>query len=161
MAGDGIQLPPADPVTVTLVAPAAVGVPTSGDATRRACHFVEATLLRAYKSVLQMIQPAPGRNETFECVLTTRNRALAATNGGQMNASDGAAPVALVVVKLGETVSANVSHPPGARSPTGNLVTFTYDPATGNVLDFGLRTISTAHPAPDLRPLGAVSYASP
>jgi hypothetical protein len=88
--------------------------------------------------------------------LTTRNGALAASGSGDsVGGAYGSASGYFVVVAHGDFTAYDAPIPNGVKIPTGTVMTFVVDAATGEVTDGGLQDNT-----PDLSALGPVTTVS-
>lgn len=87
-------------------------------------------------------------------VRTTRSKALTSATPGDFVATGGSVPVYLVTMR-GSFTGAGLSHPRGARPPTGHYLSLVVTASTFETLDFGL-----AQGPPPVSPasLGPLTY---
>ena len=125
---------------------------------KSSCSTTSALFERAFVAATAGLSPRLRGQIPYRCVVTTRNAALAADGDGQMNARLGAERVVAVALTLQKGVTYLASQgPPSSPAPKGDFVTYNFNPSTGSLLDFGLRTLSANYRYPNLSHLGTVT----
>ena len=128
---------------------------SSSAATRTASPAIPAVAAQRLGTMMETVAKMSGdaRPAWMAAVMTTRDKALQIATPGDRIPDSADRTVYLVIMKGNFTLD-DASVPPKAHAPTGHYLAITFDPATFQVMDLGLRNHA---PPASFRTLGPVT----